>query len=419
MKFIDIIISHVLQKNKQKKNSLWFENSFFYAIYFLNKTYTKKREKKGDKNMKKSIKLIMIFIFIISFTLGCSSEEKIENSVKMQNTTQIEKETEVQTSIPLNESSLNNTSTVHYLDTGNSDAILIEDEKIVLIDGADNDDEKFIVDYITNLGISKIDYVILTHGDADHCGALDAVINNFDIGVVFIGNGDADTKTYRDFVEACTAKGINPSIPLEDVKFELSNNSYMEFLNVQGGSNRNESSLVTIYYNGDDRFLFTGDIGFETEEKILNNLVEIDVLKVPHHGSKHSSSTEFLNKINTKIGIITCGEGNTHGHPHNEALERLEKSNIELHRTDLCGTVSIVSSGSGVEVDCTNHEIKSSNFQKESEEVLENSKDYVVITQSGTKYHLSECSSIKKIKEELTREEAEKLNYEACKICNP
>lgn len=90
---------------------------------------------------------------------------------------------------------------VHFIDTGNSDSILIVDNgKTVLIDGADNDDEQLLVDYLTNLGIKELEYVVATHPDADHTGGLDNIINKFKVKNVLIGDGSANTKTYKDFV---------------------------------------------------------------------------------------------------------------------------------------------------------------------------------------------------------------------------
>ena len=153
-------------------------------------------------------------------------------------------------------------ATVHFINTGDSDSILIvQDDKSVLIDAGDNDDESLIVNYLNDLEIKKIDYLVNTHPDSDHCGGLDSVINNFEIGTFFIGNGNADSQTYTDVINTAANRGINPSVPLEESKFELTNNSYIQFLNVAGGSDSNESSLVTLFVNREDKFLLTGDAG--------------------------------------------------------------------------------------------------------------------------------------------------------------
>ncbi len=119
---------------------------------------------------------------------------------------------------------------IHYISTGNSDCILICDNgKYAIIDGADNDDEQFLVDYLNNLGIKQLEYLILTHPDADHSGGLDAIVKNFKVNQVFVGNGKADTKTYKSFIQACMDKKLQPSVPLADKTFTLGNGSFQFF----------------------------------------------------------------------------------------------------------------------------------------------------------------------------------------------
>ncbi|MCF0105695.1 MAG: MBL fold metallo-hydrolase, partial [Holdemanella sp.] len=104
------------------------------------------------------------------------------------------------------------TCRIHFIDTGKSDCILIESDKNVLIDAGDNDHQYEVVDYINKLGIKKLDYVVNTHPDADHCGGMDKIVEYFDIGQVFVGNGNSDKKTYKKFIEALEDKKLNPSV---------------------------------------------------------------------------------------------------------------------------------------------------------------------------------------------------------------
>lgn len=225
-------------------------------------------------------------------------------------------------------------ATVHFINTGNSDAILIvQDDKSVLIDAGDDDDESLIVNYLESLEMKKIDYLVNTHPDSDHCGGLDAVINNFEIGTFFVGNGSVDSQTYTDVINTAANRGINPSVPMEESKIELTSNSYIQFFNTDGGSDSNESSLVTLFVNGEDKFLLTGDAGAETENKILSKMQDVDVLKIGHHGSNNSTTQSFLDKVNPEYAVILTGK-NSYGHPHAEVLSRLESANIEIHRSD-------------------------------------------------------------------------------------
>ena len=250
------------------------------------------------------------------------------------------------------ESSISKNSEIHFINTGNSDSILIKGEKNVLIDGGDNDDEQLIVDYLKKQGVKKVDYLIATHNHADHIGGLDSVVDNLDIGQVLVSNGDATTKTYRDFITSLSDKKLKPSVPLKDAKFDLGNGAYMQIFNTNGGSNTNEESLVTLYVNGQDKFLFTGDAEKETEKEILSLVPDVDVLKVGHHGSRSSTTQQFLDKVNPEFAVITVGKDNRYHHPHRAVMDKLKTKKIEVHRTDECGTVIFESTGSGVKTDC-------------------------------------------------------------------
>lgn len=240
-------------------------------------------------------------------------------------------------------------SEVHFLDTGNSDSILIKcNGRNILIDGGENNDEELIINYLKDQGVYKIDYIIATHPHADHIGGLDAVIKSIDVENLLVANGEANTKTYRDFIEAAASKGLNPSVPIEGAKFYLGDDSHIEIFNTNGGENTNEQSLVTLFTNGYDKFLFTGDAERGTEKEILDKMEDVDVLKVSHHGSKTSSSDEFLEKVNPEYAVITVGKNNIYKHPSKETMERLEKNNIKVYRTDECGNIIFKSSGNGV-----------------------------------------------------------------------
>ncbi len=199
---------------------------------------------------------------------------------------------------------------VHFVDTGNSDSILIVSAgEAMVIDGGDNDDEKPIVQYIQNQGISKIKYVVSTHAHADHVGGLDAIVKNFNVERVFVSNGDADTKTYQDFIRAAMDKGLQPSVPLEGKKFVLGD-AYFTVMNTNGGGDTNNQSLIVELVNGNDKMLFMGDAEQEVEDEILEQVGDIDLLKLGHHGSRTSSSPEFLAKVKPEYAVILCGKDN-------------------------------------------------------------------------------------------------------------
>lgn len=314
-------------------------------------------------NLKKFSKSVFTFLTLsltIALLAGCSNvnESKIKASENINN------------NVNHNAISHNNTSksSIHFIDTGNSDAILITGEKNILIDGADNDDESSLVSYLNKQNIKSLDYIIATHPDADHIGALDAVIKNIDVKNLLVANGSKDTKTYKDFINAAADKKLSPSVPIDGKKFELGNNSYMMLFNSNGGSDANEQSLVTLYVNRNDKLLFMGDAGEETEHEILNKLEDVDLVKIGHHGSRTSTSTELLNKVNPEFAVITVGKENSYGHPHIETMEKLKSKNLKLHRTDQCGTIVFTSTGNGLKTKCKEANYESGK-KKNSEEI--------------------------------------------------
>ncbi|MGL5417109.1 MAG: ComEC/Rec2 family competence protein [Clostridium sp.] len=257
---------------------------------------------------------------------------------------------------------------VHFINTGNSDAILIQGEKTLLIDGGDNDDEKLVVDYIKKQNINTIDYLIATHPHADHIGGLDNVIDNLQVNNLFVANGDSDTATYKDFITSASNKGLSPSVPLETATFELSKTANFKVFNTNGGPNSNDQSLIVLLENGDDTLLFTGDAEKDTELEVLNKLPDIDLLKVSHHGSKTSTSSEFLNKVKPEYAVITVGKDNKYNHPHKSTMDKLKERNIIVHRTDECNNIIFTSTGKGLKTDCAK---ASYNFRDKEEKKVE------------------------------------------------
>lgn len=217
-------------------------------------------------NLKKFSKPTLTFLSLaltITLLAGCGNvneskaktNENINNNVAHNSTSDNNKDNSATTNNKDNNATAQKTSksSIHFIDTGNSDAILITGEKNVLIDGGDNDDENSLVSYLNKQGIKTLDYIIATHPDADHIGALDAVIKNIDVKNLLVANGSKDTKTYKDFITAAADKKLPPSVPIDGKKFELGNNSYMMLFNSNGGSDANEQSLVTLYVNGNDK----------------------------------------------------------------------------------------------------------------------------------------------------------------------
>ncbi|MCM1991983.1 MBL fold metallo-hydrolase [Oceanirhabdus seepicola] len=242
---------------------------------------------------------------------------------------------------------------VHYIDVGQADAILIEQEgKYMLIDAGNNDDKEILLSYLKSNGVKRLEYVIGTHPHEDHIGSLDAVIEKFEIGKVLMPKVTHTTKTFKDVVSETKKKGLKFTTPKIGDTFELGEGKFTVLApNSSEYKDLNEYSIVIRFEYGNRSFMFTGDAEAHSEKEIINNGLELrsDVLKAGHHGSRSSSSNEFLKKVKPKYAIISCGKDNDYGHPHKEIIERYNKLGIKMLRTDKLGTIVCLSDGESIE----------------------------------------------------------------------
>ena len=241
---------------------------------------------------------------------------------------------------------------VHYIDVGQGDAELVcSNGEYMLIDGGEPSASDTLTDYLSSLGVTRLSYVICTHGHADHCGGLSAVVESFEVDEVFISPYGSDAAAYAEFLDAVRDAGLDAEAPDMGVKYRLGEAQF-EFLGpVEDHKNVNDDSLVLRLVYGDTSFLFTGDMTAKAEKELINDGVSVrcDVLKVGHHGSSGSSCYQFLSEAQPKIAVICCADGNKYGHPHEVTLSRLRDADVTVYRTDVDGSVVIFSDGMSVE----------------------------------------------------------------------
>lgn len=242
---------------------------------------------------------------------------------------------------------------VHFLDVGQGDSIFIElpTNETILIDASIKDASDKIINYLKEENVSKIDYVFATHPHSDHIGGMSAVIKAFDIGQIYMPKAVTTTKTYENLLltikdknlKIKTAKAGNTIIDTDDLKLVVlaPNQDSYESLN-------NYSIVLKLTYK-EKSFLFMGDAETLSEKEITGD-VEADVLKVGHHGSRTSTSQAFLNKVNPSYAVISVGLNNDYKHPHQEVVDRLEKKNIKIYRTDQNGDIIFTTDGYNIDV---------------------------------------------------------------------
>ena len=242
---------------------------------------------------------------------------------------------------------------LYVIDTGNSDCIVIRSPEgnSMIVDAADNDDSIHISAVLRSFGIENLDYAVATHPDADHIGSMDEVITEFKPKHFLMPNYIKNTATYTQMIDALYENEIDTTVVEEHNSFDLGS-VYVEVLQpLHTYDDPNDSSIVLLVKFGKTEVLLTGDIEDEAIDDLLEtypHLIDVDILKVAHHGSSTSTSAEFLNATTPDIAIITCGKDNDYGHPHKETIELLEEDHIEILRTDLNGDIAITSDGTNI-----------------------------------------------------------------------
>lgn len=241
--------------------------------------------------------------------------------------------------------------TIHYIDVDQADCmLLIAGETTVLIDGGNTGTSYDVLAYLRRYGVDELDLVVNTHPHGDHLGGIPTVLENVPAEEIWCSTASFNTSLFDRFEKAADAQDLNIYCPAPGTVFEEGALSIMVLGPLYGNStytDLNDISLVLMVQFGEKRFLFTGDMESYAEQQLIsaNINLQADVLKVGHHGSYSSTSQVFLDKVDPEYGIISCGRDNEYGHPHDSPMNRLNRADVTLFRTDLMGSIVVVTDG--------------------------------------------------------------------------
>lgn len=244
---------------------------------------------------------------------------------------------------------------VHYIDVGQGDAILIEyNDYHILIDAGENNQGDTVTNYLNSIGVDDIEILIGTHPDSDHIGGLDVVLNNFEVELIVDSGKEHTTQTYNDYIEAIENETLDDSEYIFDsnLSYQLDENIEFEIIEVGDGyEDINDNSVIAKLSYNEIEFLFTGDSGTEIEKLLLDKDIEAEVYKAGHHGSRYSSSMDFLEKVDPEYVIVSAGEDNKYNHPHTEAMDRFLSFTENVYVTATEGTIIVATDGEDITVD--------------------------------------------------------------------
>lgn len=253
------------------------------------------------------------------------------------------------------------TDAVHFIDVGQGDSVLLQSGgHFALIDAGVRDSKDAIFHYLDALGVTKLDYVIMTHPHADHIGSMAAVLRQYEIGQMLMPNIDngpePTTSTYERVLDTLEEKNIPTyQVGVGDT-YALGNGTITILGDGVKTNNLNDISTALRFDAGGLSLLATGDGEKEVEQQLLDTVkdqLHADVYKAAHHGSSTSNTQAFLQAVSPQMVVISCGKDNSYGHPHKEALQSFASVGAQVLRTDEMGSVAVWRQDGEIHYACT------------------------------------------------------------------
>ena len=381
-----------------------------------------------------------IFIFAYAgmafspYPTGATEKPVIEEKAEAPETAEPEKEPEA---IELQDLK------AHFIDVGQGDSELVQlpDGKVMLIDAGEASAGATVVSYLQSQGIEKIDYLVATHPHADHIGGMEAVLEAFEVGEVWMPDATENTSTYIGFLDAVKQKDI----PVERAEAGKTIDDSVDYdidvlgpeSNVQSDNMNDYSVIIRVSYDR-TKMLFTGDA---TAQEIIDaNPGNIDVLKAAHHGSEAGTNAALLGVLKPATVIMSYAEGNEHGHPDQSVLDAIKTAGATAYSTAANGNIVITSGQAGCSATISKtgsiiagisaaekarqEQEASAAAQAQAEaqqQQQQQQQSTVYVTPTGSKFHLKNCRTLNRTKNPtpMSKQDAINSGYQPCGVCNP
>lgn len=254
-------------------------------------------------------------------------------------------------SINTNKKLVNKDFSIHFIDIGEGDSMIISsNNEYILIDTGKYEYKDKLLKYIDDLGIEEFKYVIGTHAHEDHIGTIPTIIRNYKVDRFLMPSCEVNNTSYTLTRKELDKRSISYEIPNIDEEYTL-NDTKLKVISISDNCDElNDTSIILKVTYKNNSFLLTGDATKNVELNILDKDLKSDLLKVSHHGSNDASSAQFLNKVKPEYAIISVGENNDYHHPHHVTLNKLDKLNTKVFRTDLNGNIIAYSDGNNIKI---------------------------------------------------------------------
>ena len=305
--------------------------------------------------------------------------------------------------------------TVHFIDVGQADCILLEsDGQFMLIDGGNREDSSLVVTYLEQQGVQTLEAVVCTHAHEDHVGGLPGVLAVFPTKAVYSPTKTYASNIYDKFMYYVDQQGLEVTLPVSGTVLTLGDTQITILGPLKSYAETNDTSIVLKAVYGETSFLFTGDMEQEAEHDLLEAGLDLkaDVLKVGHHGSHTSTGYRFLYEVAPTYAVISVGTGNDYGHPHKKPMSRLEHAGCTILRTDRMGHIVARSDGQTITFTWQNQNANPDNADYAPQDYIGNVNSHI--------FHLETCNSLPSEKNRIYFEsyrEAMDAGYTPCGNC--